>query len=177
MTGFDPQRLLEVLVDEAVEFVLVGGYAALLHGASRPTEDVDVTPDTAEYNLSRLTSALKRLNARIRTDAVPGGLPFDTSAEAMRGVLMLNLTTDFGDLDITFRPSGTDGYEDLVQGAEDRQVGTLTIRVAALADVVRSKEAAGRDKDIRALTELYQLLNRPKQVAAEQEPPSSRKVR
>jgi hypothetical protein len=56
-----------------------------VHAASQPTQDVDVTPATTEDNLTRLTRALKRLQARIRTDAVPGGLPFDTSAEAMRG--------------------------------------------------------------------------------------------
>jgi hypothetical protein len=132
----------------------------VLHGASRPTEDVDVTPATTTDNLKKLTSALKRLNARIRTDTVLGGLPFDTSAEAMVGLLMLNLTTAFGDLDITFHPSGTDGYPDLVRKAELRNLGAISIRVAALVDIVRSKEAAGRVKDVRALTELYELLRR-----------------
>jgi hypothetical protein len=104
------------------------------------------------------TGVLQSLRARIRTDAVPDGLPFDTSAEAMQGLLMLNLTTRFGDLDIAFRPSGTEGYPDLAGQAEDWAVGAITIRVASLADVIRSKEAAGRDKDVRALGELYGLL-------------------
>lgn len=160
MTEFEPNRLLEVLVDENVDFVLVGGYAAVLQGATRPTQDVDVTPSTATDNLARLTSALKRLNARIRTDSVPEGLPFSTSAEAMRGLVMLNLKTDYGDLDITFQPSGTGGYPDLIKNAEERSLGSVTIRIASLADVVRSKEAAGRNKDIEALTELYELLRR-----------------
>lgn len=160
MTSFDPERLLAILVDEGVEFVIVGGYAALLHGASRPTEDVDVTPATTTQNLTCLTRALKRLRARIRTEDVPEGLPFSTSAEAMRGILMLNLTTEFGDLDITFQPSGTEGYDDLIVNAEERDLAGLEIRVAALADIVRSKEAAGRDKDIRALAELHELLRR-----------------
>lgn len=158
MTKFQPERLLEVLVDEHVDFVLVGGYASILRGATRPTEDVDITPSTTTDNLTRLTKALQRLHAKVRTDAVPGGLPFSTSAEAMRGLLMLNLTTPYGDLDITFQPSGTGGYPDLIKNAEERNLGTVTIRIAALADIVRSKEAAGRDKDIRALDELYELL-------------------
>jgi len=160
VTTFEPERLLEVLVEGSVDFVLVGGYAALLQGATRPTQDVDVTPSTAPANLTRLSSALERLNARIRTDAVPEGLPFSTDAEALRGMLMLNLTTDYGDLDITFQPSGTEGYTDMIRTAETRTLGTITIRVAALADIVRSKAAAGRDKDIEALTELYELLRR-----------------
>jgi hypothetical protein len=78
----------------------------------------------------------------------------------MRGMLMLNLTTRLGDLDITFEPSGPKGYADLITNTEERHLGAISIRIAALADVVRSKEAAGRDKDIRALTELYELLHR-----------------
>ena len=104
MVDLDPERLLAGLVEEGVQFILVGGYAALVHGASRPTQDVDVTPASSTANLTRLVQALKRLEARIRTDAVPEGLPFTTSAEAMRGVLMLNLTTTFGDLDLAFQP-------------------------------------------------------------------------
>jgi hypothetical protein len=154
----DPERLLAVLVEEGVEFVLVGGYAALVHGAARPTQDVDITPATTAANLDRLTRALKRLQARIRTDADPDGLPFTTSAEALRGLLMLNLTTQFGDLDLAFEPSGTRGYPDLIEHAVPRRIGAIRIQVAALSDVIRSKEAAGRDKDVQALAELYTLL-------------------
>jgi hypothetical protein len=85
VTNFEPERLLGVLIDEGVEFVIIGGYAAVLYGVSRPTEDVDVTPATTSENLANLTRALTRLNARVRTEAVPEGLPFHTSAEAMRG--------------------------------------------------------------------------------------------
>lgn len=159
MADFDPERLLHTLVQEGVEFVVVGGYAAALRGASRPTEDVDITPATTEENLTRLAKALRTLSARVRTETVPEGLPFDTSAEALRGTLMLNLTTKYGDLDLTFQPSGTTGFDDLNLHATDQAVGTVRIRVAALSDVIRSKEAAGRDKDIRALTELYPLLD------------------
>jgi hypothetical protein len=70
-------------------------------------------------NLTRLTSALEHLDTRMRTNAVPEGLPFSTSAEAMRGLLMLNLTTKHGDLDIAFHPSGTGGYPDLIKNAEE----------------------------------------------------------
>jgi hypothetical protein len=57
VSSFDPERLLAVQVDEGVEFVVVGGYAAVLHGASRPTEDVDVTPTTTTENLVSLTKS------------------------------------------------------------------------------------------------------------------------
>jgi hypothetical protein len=62
-----------VLDRHGVEYLIVGGYAARMHGSTRPTRDVDVTPATTRENLDRLAAALRELDARIRTDAVPEG--------------------------------------------------------------------------------------------------------
>jgi hypothetical protein len=56
-----------------------------------------------------------------------------------------------GDFDLAFAPSGTKGYDDLVHGSESLHTGTFDVQVAALDDVIRSKEAAGRPKDIAVL--------------------------
>jgi hypothetical protein len=64
---------------------------------------------------------------------------------------MWNLTTDAGDLDLRFVPAGTRGFEDLVRDAVRVDITGITLRVASLADVIRSKEAAGREKDRAAL--------------------------
>lgn len=155
---FDPESILAVLERHGVEYVLVGGFAARVHGASRPTRDVDVTPAMTPENLNRLAAALRELDARIRTEAVPDGLPFGTSAEALAGQRMLNLQTAHGELDLTMRPAAFEGgYDELVPQAVDRGVGNVQVRVAALGDVIRSKEAAGRRKDQEALPELYRL--------------------
>ena len=117
MTGpvFNPRALLAALDHHEVEYVVVGGYAANLHGAVRPTKDIDVAPATTTENLMRLVAALRELNAGIRVDELPDGLPFDTSAEALKGMTMLNLRTSFGDLDLTFSPAGfPGGYADLI---------------------------------------------------------------
>lgn len=96
--------------------------------------------------------------ARIRTEAVPDGLPFSTSAEALAGQRMLNLQTAHGELDLTMRPAAFEGgYDELAPRAVHRDVGRVQVRVAALGDVIRSKEAAGRPKDAEALPELYLL--------------------
>ena len=128
-----------------------------MYGAGRPTWDVDIAPAADAANLAAVVRALKRLDARIRVAEVPEGLPFDTSAEALRGVVMINLITRYGDLDLSFVPAGTDGFSDLVRSAIARTVGDSRVLVAALADVTRSKEAAGRPKDQDALPELYRL--------------------
>ena len=154
---FDAEPVLAVLERHGVRSVMVGGYAARLHGAQRPTRDVDVAPATTPENLTRLAAALTELGARIRTEAEPAGLPFAASAESLAGVQTLNLQSSLGELDLTFQPAATGGYSALDRTAETHRVGEVQVRVAALADVIRSKEAAGRDKDFAALPELYRL--------------------
>jgi hypothetical protein len=159
MSGeLDPRPILEALERHGVRYVVIGGLAATLHGSPLVTTDVDVTPDRARDNLDRLSAALKDLGARIRTDAAPEGLVFDHNGESLAAADIWNLTTTAGDLDITFVPAGTRGYADLRTGAVEIHVLGLTIPVASLADVVRSKEAAGREKDARSLPTLRRLL-------------------
>lgn len=156
--GFDPAAILKALDRHGVDYVLVGGYAANLHGAVRPTRDIDVTPATTVENLARLATALGDLHAGVRVDELPEGLPFDTSPEALRGVKMLNLRTAHGDLDLAFAPEGFPaGYEDLIGSASGHLVAGLTVQVAALRDIIASKTAAGRQKDLLALSELHKL--------------------
>jgi hypothetical protein len=109
----DLPRLLATLDRHDVVYVLIGGLAAVYHGSPFPTEDADITPDTDDANLDRLASALRELNARIRTEAVP----FACDAAGLAASETWNLVTDVGDLDISFRPSGTRGYPDLRRDA------------------------------------------------------------
>lgn len=171
---FDPEPILAVLERHGVEYVVVGGFAARMHGATRPTRDVDVTPATSQENLDRLAAALRELHARVRTEAVPDGLPFSTSAEALAGQRMLNLQTAHGELDLTIRPAAFEGgYEELAPRAIRRNVGNVQVRVAALADVIRSKETAGRRKDQEALPELYQLAGTTGRAPVSEPPTAS----
>lgn len=156
--AFKPRAMLGVLDDHHVEYVVVGGFAANVHGAVRPTKDIDVAPATTRDNLTRLGAALRELKAGIRVDDLPEGLPFDTSAAALKGMTMLNLRSQFGDLDLTFSPAGfPGGYADLIGRAREHVVDGLTIRVAALQDVITSKATANRPKDQDALPELIRL--------------------
>lgn len=154
----DLERLLEVLDRCGVAFVLIGGMAALTHGSPFPTEDVDITPAAAPDNLKRLSAALRDLDARVRTEGIDGGLPFDHSADSLAAVGTWNLTTRYGDLDLSFVPSGTRGFEDLNSDARPIELFGISVRVASLADIVRSKQAANRPKDQRVLPTLRALL-------------------
>ena len=141
-----------------VRYVLIGGLAAVLHGSPLPTVDVDICPASDTANLQRLAKALEDLDARVRTPDTAEGVQFPRDAQFLSRVALLNLVTRAGDLDLCFMPAGTRGYDDLAIGASAVRVFDLSVPVASLEDVIRSKEAANRPKDLRALPVLRSLL-------------------
>lgn len=154
-----PDRILAVLREHGVRFVLVGGFAAVIYGSPYLTTDVDVVPEWSRENLERLSAALDAMHARVWTASDPGGLPFGHDAASLGNVEMWNLVTDHGRLDVTFQPSGTTGYEDLARDAVRLAILGVDVDVASLADVIRSKEAAGREKDRVVLPVLRRILD------------------
>jgi hypothetical protein len=138
-----------------VEYVIVGGFAAEIHQAPvPPTQDIDFTPGTDPANLDRVAKALRALDARLRTPDAPDGVVFDPAPELLVNMRMLNLTCEFGHFDLTFFPDGTEGFPDLDRRAVTLVVGEAEVRVAHLGDVIRSKQAAGRPKDLAVLPAL-----------------------
>jgi hypothetical protein len=155
---FRPERILEVLTKHDVQYVLVGGFAAVIHGSPYVTTDIDVAPRLDRMNLDKLSAALRELNARVWTSTDPAGLAFEHDAESIARVTMWNLITDYGRLDVAFQPSGTGGYDDLVRDSLHLEILGVGVDVASLADVVRSKEAAGREKDRLVLPVLRRIM-------------------
>ncbi len=154
---FDPEQIIRVLNAHGVRYVVIGAVAALAHGAPvGATFDIDVTPATDPENLEHLSDALRELGARIRIGGVADGLPFAHDADSLSRMQMLNLTCAYGDFDLAFAPSGTGGYDDLSVHAMLILVGDVEVWVASLADVIRSKQAAGRPKDLAVLPLLEQ---------------------
>lgn len=149
---FKPERIFSTLNDSGVEYVVIGGLAAVLHGSPLRTGDTDVCPSRTQENLSRLADALRRLQAQIHTASEPVRMPFDAGLLAKAEIF--NLVCAFGELDITFRPSGTDGYDDVMTDAVFELEGGLVMHVASIDAVIRSKEAADRPKDRAALPTL-----------------------
>jgi hypothetical protein len=151
--------IVDVLNRHHVRFVVIGAFAAITQRAPIPaTRDIDLTPDSSPENLSRLSEALKELGARIRTDAVDEGLPFDHDGRSLAASSVWNLICPFGEFDISFVPSGiAGGYEELAVAAHRMRVDGVEVLVADLSDVIRSKEAAGRPKDLQVLPILYRF--------------------
>ena len=130
----------------------------MYHGSPFPTEDADITPKNDRSNRIRLAVALREINARIRTETVPEGRPFACDAEALASAPTWNLTTDVGDVDVAFQPVGTQGYPDLRRDATAAELYDVTVHIASLSDVIRSKQAANRPKDQRVLPTLREIL-------------------
>ena len=160
MGVFAPHEILAALDRHGVRYVVIGGLAAILHGAPHVTTDVDIVPEEALRNLERLSEVLRELNAKIRVVGEEDGVPFGHDADSLARVRIWNLVTDRGNLDITFEPSGTYGYEDLRRDAVRMTVRGVEVPVAALADVIRSKEAADRQRDRAILPTLRRMLER-----------------
>ncbi len=163
MTGdtlprFQPLRILEALSRHQVEFVVIGGLAATLYGSPLTTGDADICPEDSPENLRRLADALVELDARVYAADSPRGLRFDIAAATLAQARIWNLVTDAGRLDLSFEPSGTRGFSDLIRDAVTFELYDVDVPVASLRDVIRSKEAAGRERDRQALPTLRRLL-------------------
>ena len=160
----DVDTILEVLDRHEVEYLIIGGFAVELHDvAVPPTRDIDLTPSTDANNLDRLATALAELDARFRVlggppegVAVPGGV----TADWLSSLVTVALMTRAGPLDVSLRPDGTDGYEDLAGDRVDLPYGHRSVPTASLRDIIRSKEAAGRAKDLVVLPALRAHLRR-----------------
>ncbi len=161
----DRAGLLGALLDHGVSFVLVGGLAAQAHGASRATKDADVCPEWTTENLSRLADALSDLDARLKIgEGSIDLLETEIDARMLRALKIGTWRISAGDIDILMGIPGTSltslvGYPHLAASATELQVSELSILVASLDDIIRSKEISDRPKDREALRELRALTS------------------
>jgi hypothetical protein len=166
---FRPGRLLSALVERGVDFVVIGGYAAVAHGSAQITRDVDVCSAPDEANLRVLGEALVGLEARLA--GVPDQVPFVPDARTLKNVDVLTLTTREGRLDVLRLPDGAPAYATLRRRALRVEVAGVAVLIASLEDLISMKRVAGRDKDRIMLEELEairRLRRRVKPAEAEQ---------
>jgi hypothetical protein len=159
---FDLIRLLDAL--STVDYIIVGGVAAALHGSPRLTFDLDIVPEPSDANIGRLAEALDRLDAQVRDPnrslRVTKQLLADTAASSVGG--QLRLRTSWGPLDILWRLHDGRGYAELrplteVLSDEERRVCVL-----AIASLIEIKGAAARPTDLEDISYLELILQRRK---------------
>lgn len=154
MTDF--KSVLRVLAEGEVEFIVVGGLAAVFHGSARLTFDVDVVYRRSAENLRRLVLALTPHRPYLR--GAPPGLPFRWEVETLARGLNFTLTTDVGDVDLLGEIVGGGSYDDLLPHSEVIPVFGVPCRCLRLERLIQVKRAAGRPKDLEVIAELEALL-------------------
>jgi predicted nucleotidyltransferase len=144
--------LLKRLNDAGVEFVVIGGVAAIAHGSARVTADLDVCAPLKEPNISRILDALRgiRPRHRMRPDKPP--LPDDPAR--FKDFKNLNVLTELGIIDILSEVNGVGAFDQVVHHSMVTEMGDMRIRILDLDALIAAKQAANRPKDRVAVTEL-----------------------
>jgi hypothetical protein len=145
---FDPYALFAALERERISYVVVGGFARVVHGSAETSDGLDVVPSLREENLRRLGHALEGLEA-----------PEPDLADRLTGSEPVTAQTRAGELRIVPEPWGTRGYDDLRIRAFRENLGRgARPQVASLVDCVRMLEASERAPDAERLQRLRRLM-------------------
>jgi hypothetical protein len=152
LRSFSPRALLARLVGAEVDFVVVGGVAAIVHGSAAFTQDLDISYAPDEGNLDRLGGLLVDLGARLR--GVTDDVPFVPDGRTLRRTRVLTLETELGLIDLLAQPDGAPVYKTLRARAGYETIAGVEVLVASLDDLIAMKKAAGRPKDLVAVEEL-----------------------
>ena len=147
----DFRQLLQRLADSGLEFVIVGGYAAVTHGSSLVTRDLDICMALSNETVEKLRAVLAQWNPKHRM--TPQQLSFLEFPKA-GPVQNLYLRTDAGVIDILSSILGVGDFARLKKQAEDFEIGGRVYHVISLEDLIVAKEAMGREKDLLAAKEL-----------------------
>jgi predicted nucleotidyltransferase len=160
VTETDVEKLLKALHQEKIEFVIIGGIAAVLQGSAYVTADLDLCYSRKRENLEKLARALAPFHPSLR--AVPEPVPFQLDLSALRSGMKFTLTTDVGDLDILAEVTGMGNYEQVLAFSEEMEIFGISCKVLTLEGLIKAKRAAKRAKDLRLPPELEALLEMSK---------------
>lgn len=144
--------LLQRLSDAGIEFVVVGGVAAVLHGSSLVTRDLDVCATLSSENLQKLRDALRDLHPVHRIAS--GRQSFLENPESGVSLRNLYLQTDLGALDLLGEITGVGDFQQVLASAIEVDLFGRKVKVIALDQLIKAKEAVGRHKDLLAVAEL-----------------------
>lgn len=161
----DSESLVSLLDRHGVAYVLVGGLAAVAHGATRATFDIDIVPRWETDNLDALAGALRAANARLRVPGAESPVEVPLDGSTLSHYEVSTWRTDYGDIDVvvgipTSTRSQLASFDDPAANAKARSAFGVVILIADLNDIIESKEALDREPDRAALPELRQLRDR-----------------
>jgi predicted nucleotidyltransferase len=148
------------LIEARVEFVLVGGFAALSHGVMRSTRDVDICCRFSAANLMRIQKAFADLHPVHfpRTD-----LPLQLTPEICAELKNLYLKTDLGRVDCLDEVLGIGNFDEVLKNSVELELPAGKCRVISIDALIRAKEAMDRDHDRITVKELKEIKKRQQQ--------------
>lgn len=149
-------QLLRVLLEAQIDFVLIGGYAGVVHGCTQLTRDLDICAYLADDDIDKLRSCLKDYNPKHRMNPSfkPSFLDEPKSSDNLNAIY---LETDLGILDIIKAVTAVGDYNVIKQQAVEIKIFGYPCKVLSLDHLIKSKESLGRDKDKLLLKELYAI--------------------
>lgn len=150
------ERTIQALCDGHIDFVLIGGVAATLHGSSQVTFDLDLCYSRSKTNLTLLKEALAPFHPRPRGFAAE--LPFVWDEATLPNNSVVTLHTDLGDIDLLAEVPGLGAYEQVKRCSRNVRAFGHEVAVIDLPSLIHAKRACGRPKDLSALPELESLL-------------------
>jgi hypothetical protein len=150
------EAAVQALVDAGVEFVIIGGWSAILNGSSYSTNDLDICFARKSENLRHLAQALAPFHPRLRD--LPKGLPFVWDQATLRNGTVFTLDTDLGKIALLAEVAGLGTFEQITGGSVVTEAFDRHVRMLDLKSLIEAKRAAGRDKDLMVLPELESLL-------------------
>jgi predicted nucleotidyltransferase len=154
------RAILDLLLEHNVEFIVVGGVAAMFHGSARSTLDLDIVYARNRSNIQRIVEALAPHQPYLR--GAPPGLPFRWDVQMVRNGLNFTLTTDLGDLDLIGEITGMGTYEKVLPYSDRVEILGAKCFCVRLEQLIYLKKAAARQKDFDALAELLSIAEERK---------------
>jgi hypothetical protein len=150
------RALVEALDRHAVDFIVIGGIAGIIHGSSHTTYDFDVLYARDDKNLDRMVAALGEMGVTLR--GAPADLPFQLDARTLAAGCNFTFDSKYGSFDILGEAAGMRDYEAMRADATREELWGVWVRAASIDDLIRMKRAAGRPKDKSMAEELIALV-------------------
>lgn len=148
--------LLKRLLDHNIDFVLIGGFAGVVHGSTQVTQDLDICAVLSEDQIKKLRAALKDLSPihRMNKNAKISFLEKPQKGEKIQN---LYLETEAGILDVIQEVAGVGDFKTLKQNADEIELFGKLCKVISLDDLIKVKKTLNRNKDKSILPELLAL--------------------
>jgi predicted nucleotidyltransferase len=154
----DLRELFRALAEHGVDYLVIGGVAAQVHGRRRTTKDLDVTPAPDSENFERLAAALLALDAR--PTEFGASAPTPTAEQLRLAAIVPPLTTNHGELHILNDVPGATDYAGMLTRALTTELDGIAVQIVAVDDLIRMKQASGRPSDIEDIEAMTAVAQR-----------------